>query len=59
MNSQWYEDKLFVNYFPRQLSQSLYYSYDQLMLQAHGIECLINFQDHFDYIEALFYNRKK
>ena len=29
------------------------------MLDSHGIECPINFQGHFDYIEALFYNRKK
>ena len=28
------------------------------MLDAHGMEHLINFQFHFDYIEALFYNRK-
>ena len=28
------------------------------MLNARGIEHLINFQVHFDCIEALFYNRK-
>ena len=42
----------------RQLSQSLHFSCDQLALDAHGIERLINSQVHFDYIKVLFYNRE-
>ena len=30
--------------FKRQLSQSLYFSLDQSMIDAHGIGCLIKFQ---------------
>ena len=40
--------------FLRQLSQSLHCSSDQSTLDAHGIERLVNFQVHFEYIEALF-----
>ena len=34
------------------------FSHDQMIINAHGIECLIIFKFHFDCIEALFFNKK-
>ena len=39
----------------KQLSQSLYLSRDQSTLDAHDIECILNFRFYFNCIEALFY----
>ena len=43
--------------FKRQLSQSLHFSCEQSILDAHGIERLLNFKFNFDYIKALFFRR--
>ena len=44
--------KLFVK------DNSDYHHFSTLLIDDHVIECLINFQGHFNYIESLFFNIK-
>ena len=57
MNSQWYEERLFVNYFLKIIESIIYYLI--WSTDTHIDECLINIQVQFDSLGSLFINRIK